>query len=88
MENMLSKIYNPTDLRKLPENQLPQLAKELRDFIIDIVSKKEGHLGEYLANMRLDKHDYLEYNANKDKEKRKSLYLKKNRRKTSIMLKK
>ena len=53
MENLLSKIYNPTDLRKLPENQLPQLAKELRDFIIDIVSKKEGHLGASLGVVEL-----------------------------------
>jgi 1-deoxy-D-xylulose-5-phosphate synthase len=50
---LLSKINNPTDLRKLPENQLPQLAKELRDFIIDIVSKKEGHLGASLGVIEL-----------------------------------
>ncbi|WP_262918746.1 1-deoxy-D-xylulose-5-phosphate synthase [Flavobacterium fragile] len=53
MENLLSKINNPTDLRKLPENQLPQLAKELRDFIINIVSKKEGHLGASLGVVEL-----------------------------------
>ena len=39
--------------------------------------KKVGHSGEYLANMRLDKHDYLEYNANKDKEKKAKLILEK-----------
>ena len=50
---LLSKINNPTDLRKLPDNQLPQLAKELRDFIIDIVSKKEGHLGASLGVVEL-----------------------------------
>ena len=53
MENLLSKINSPIDLRKLPENQLPQLAKELRDFIIDIVSKKEGHLGASLGVVEL-----------------------------------
>ena len=53
MEKLLSKINNPIDLRKLPENQLPQLAKELRDFIIDIVSKKEGHLGASLGVVEL-----------------------------------
>ncbi len=53
MENLLSKINSPTDLRKLPENQLPQLAQELRDFIIDIVSKKEGHLGASLGVVEL-----------------------------------
>jgi 1-deoxy-D-xylulose-5-phosphate synthase len=53
MKNLLSKINNPIDLRKLPENQLPQLAKELRNFIIDIVSKKEGHLGASLGVVEL-----------------------------------
>ncbi|RBA27503.1 1-deoxy-D-xylulose-5-phosphate synthase [Flavobacterium tibetense] len=53
MENLLSKINNPTDLRKLPENQLPQLAQELRNFIIDIISKKEGHLGASLGVVEL-----------------------------------
>ncbi|WP_130735735.1 1-deoxy-D-xylulose-5-phosphate synthase [Flavobacterium sp. J27] len=52
-ENLLSKIQNPSDLRKLSENQLPQLAKELRDFIIDIVSQKEGHLGASLGVIEL-----------------------------------
>lgn len=51
--NLLANINNPIDLRKLPENQLPQLAKELRDFIIDIVSKKEGHLGASLGVIEL-----------------------------------
>jgi 1-deoxy-D-xylulose-5-phosphate synthase len=51
--NLLANINNPNDLRKLPENQLPQLAKELRDLIIDIVSKKEGHLGASLGVVEL-----------------------------------
>jgi 1-deoxy-D-xylulose-5-phosphate synthase len=37
----------------LTENQLPQLAQELRDFIIDIVSVKEGHLGASLGVVEL-----------------------------------
>lgn len=53
MENLLSKINNPTDLRELPENQLPQVAQELRNFIIDIISKKEGHLGASLGVVEL-----------------------------------
>ena len=53
MKNLLSKINNPTDLRKLPENQLPQLAQELREFIIDMVSRKEGHLGASLGVVEL-----------------------------------
>ncbi len=52
-ENLLSQIQNPQDLRQLKEVQLPQLAQELRDFIIDIVSVKEGHLGASLGVVEL-----------------------------------
>jgi 1-deoxy-D-xylulose-5-phosphate synthase len=51
--NLLSNINNPTDLRQLDEVQLPQVARELRDFIIDIVSVKEGHLGASLGVIEL-----------------------------------
>ena len=49
----LSQINNPTDLKKLSLDQLPQLAKELRRFIIDIISKSEGHLGASLGVVEL-----------------------------------
>ena len=52
-DNLLSHIQTPTDLRRLDESQLPQLAKELRDFIIDVVSIKEGHLGASLGVIEL-----------------------------------
>lgn len=52
-DNLLSHIFNPTDLRQLDEAQLPQVAQELRDFIIDIVSTKEGHLGASLGVVEL-----------------------------------
>ena len=51
--NLLSSINSPNDLRQLDVNQLPQLAQELRDFIIDIVSVKEGHLGASLGVVEL-----------------------------------
>lgn len=51
--NLLQHINNPTDLRQLDETQLPQVAQELRDFIIDIVSVKEGHLGASLGVVEL-----------------------------------
>ncbi|WP_309642661.1 1-deoxy-D-xylulose-5-phosphate synthase [Flavobacterium sp.] len=53
MQQLLSHIQNPNDLRLLKEDQLPQLAQELRDFIIDIVSVKEGHLGASLGVVEL-----------------------------------
>ena len=52
-KKLLQDIVNPTDLRKLAISQLPQLAKELREFIIDIVSVKEGHLGASLGVVEL-----------------------------------
>jgi len=51
--NLLNHINNPSDLRKLTKNQLPQVAQELRNFIIDIVSTKEGHLGASLGVVEL-----------------------------------
>lgn len=50
---LLSEIRYPEDLRKLSESQLPQLAGELRRYIIDVVSVKEGHLGASLGVVEL-----------------------------------
>ena len=55
---------------------------------LDEKVKKEGHLGEYLANMRLDKHDYLEYNANKDRDKKEKLILEKEQKKDKYYVEK
>lgn len=52
-QSLLDTIFNPKDLRKLNLNQLPELAKELRRFIIDIVATKEGHLGASLGVVEL-----------------------------------
>lgn len=49
----LNNITTPKDLRKIPTQSLPIVAKELRDFIIDIVSTKEGHLGASLGVVEL-----------------------------------
>lgn len=51
--NLLEHIHSPIDLRQLNEAQLPQLAQELRDFIINIVATKEGHLGASLGVVEL-----------------------------------
>jgi 1-deoxy-D-xylulose-5-phosphate synthase len=53
LENLLQNIYNPNDLRKLDKTLLPQVAQELRDFIIEIVATKEGHLGASLGVVEL-----------------------------------
>lgn len=53
MSRLLDHINLPKDLKKLGPKQLPQLAQELRDFIIDIVATKEGHLGASLGVVEL-----------------------------------
>lgn len=50
---LLEHINAPADLRKLKKSELPQLARELREFIIDIVATKEGHLGASLGVVEL-----------------------------------
>ncbi len=50
---LLYQIDTPADLRKLPVEELPQFAKELREFIIEIVSKNGGHLGASLGVVEL-----------------------------------
>jgi 1-deoxy-D-xylulose-5-phosphate synthase len=50
---LLQHINSPKELRELCKDQLPQLATELRDFIIDIVATKEGHLGASLGVVEL-----------------------------------
>lgn len=51
--NLLNTIDSPDDLRKVSPNNLRLLTKELRDFIIDIVATKEGHLGASLGVIEL-----------------------------------
>lgn len=50
---LLAKINSPQDLKKLREEQLPQLSAELRQYIIDLVSVKGGHFGASLGVVEL-----------------------------------
>jgi 1-deoxy-D-xylulose-5-phosphate synthase len=50
---LLKNIYYPSDLRKLNFTDLPQVSKELRDYIIDVVSVKGGHFGASLGVVEL-----------------------------------
>jgi len=52
-KSYLQYINNPADLKKLEPGELIYLAKELREFIIDIVSVKQGHLGSSLGVVEL-----------------------------------
>lgn len=53
LKRILNHINSPGELRKLAVNDLPSLAKELREFIINIVATKEGHLGASLGVVEL-----------------------------------
>ena len=50
---ILKTINSPADLRKLKKSQLPDLSEQLRQYIIDIVSEKGGHLGASLGVVEL-----------------------------------
>jgi len=53
MYELLKTINDPTDLRMLNRRQLPQLADELRAFVLDSVSKTGGHLSSNLGTVEL-----------------------------------
>ena len=67
LERLLPHIDSPSDLKKLTLDELPQLAQELREFIIDIVSTKEGHLGASLGVVELTIALHYVFNAPHDK---------------------
>ena len=50
---LLDKVTYPADLRKLEDRDLPQLAREVRDEMIDAVSRTGGHLGAGLGVVEL-----------------------------------
>jgi 1-deoxy-D-xylulose-5-phosphate synthase len=50
---LLDHISDPADLRKLDRKQLPQLADELRSFLVESVSKTGGHLSSNLGTVEL-----------------------------------
>lgn len=52
-KSYLQYINSPSDLKKLKPGELTLLATELREFIIDIVSVKQGHLGSSLGVVEL-----------------------------------
>ena len=50
---LLDTINSPADLRRLERKQLPQLATELRAFLIDSVAQTGGHLSSNLGTVEL-----------------------------------
>jgi len=50
---LLEHIHSPADLKALPETDLPILAAEIRNFLVDKVSRTGGHLGPNLGVVEL-----------------------------------
>ena len=50
---LLEQIQNPEDLRNLSELQLPQLAEELREFLVETLSRTGGHFASNLGVVEL-----------------------------------
>src|ERR1035437_3983628 len=53
MYTLLKTINTPDELRALNREQLPQLANELREFLVESVSKTGGHLSSNLGTVEL-----------------------------------
>ncbi|SHF09448.1 1-deoxy-D-xylulose-5-phosphate synthase [Mariniphaga anaerophila] len=62
-ETLLDKINSPADLKKLSTEELPEVCKELREFIIDAVSTNPGHFGASLGVVELTVALHYVYNT-------------------------
>ena len=65
--SLLSKIESPADLRQLPTERLPDLAREIRGEIIRVVSRNGGHLGASLGVVELSIALHYVFNTPDDK---------------------
>ena len=50
---LLTRTNLPEELRKLPQDQLQQLCTELRDYLLNCVSKSSGHFASGLGTVEL-----------------------------------
>lgn len=50
---ILDRIQSPEDLRQIPAKELPALAGEIREYLIDVVTKTGGHLASNLGVVEL-----------------------------------
>lgn len=64
---LLSQIDSPVDLKRLQNDELEELAVEMRRFLIDVVSRTGGHLGSNLGTVELTIALHYIYNAPKDR---------------------
>ena len=64
---LLDKINSPVDVRQLKEEQLPELAQDVRDRMIDVVSKVGGHFAPGLGVVELTIALHYIFDTPKDK---------------------
>ena len=64
---MLEKIQKPNDIKQIPADQLPALAEEIREFIIESLSKTGGHLASNLGVVELTIAMHRVFDLPKDK---------------------
>ena len=64
---MLEKIQKPNDIKKIPADQLPALAEEIREFIIESLIKTGGHLASNLGVVELTIAMHRVFDLPKDK---------------------
>ena len=64
---LLSKIRGPEDVRALPREQLPALADEVRQRLIEVVSQTGGHIGAGLGVVELTVALLASFESPKDK---------------------
>lgn len=67
MYKLLEKIDSPQDLRKLSRGKLPEVCKELRDYMVECCSVNPGHLGSSLGAVELIVALHYIYNTPEDK---------------------
>lgn len=66
MRSLLNNIDNPKDLRKLNKDELPVLSHEIREFILETLSVKPGHLGAGLGVVELTVALHYHYHTPED----------------------
>jgi 1-deoxy-D-xylulose-5-phosphate synthase len=54
MTKWIHKINSPQDLKKVPVENLPEVAQEYREFLIECISKTGGHLGSSLGSLEIN----------------------------------
>ena len=64
---LLDKINSPADLKKIPRDELPELAEEIRWAIVDVVSQTGGHLAPSLGAVELAIAIHYVFDAPRDK---------------------